>query len=416
MPDHAEAVRQCLAQLTDPETGCLRERGRGVGDRLQGGARRQVQRGAAGVDRGAGRDGEDEPPGPGPQSAVHRGDAATEPSSCPTSRWWRRSRPAFTRRFPTAAATTRFRGSGSTDGAGAALGLPRREPPLHRRRGRPSCSDAATCGSSRATWAGRVRSAAIRDGKSVANSFGMSPQSGLPHNNRVGDFDPFALPGIMEQTGKSLDRGARRAGQAERPAGPQRRQRRRARHRARRPRRATPRAQLALDVFATEVRHYLGRVPGRAGRRRRDRVHRRHRREPAPSFAPRSAAISEASASCSTRRPTATPAARPESAREASRTRDLGRADQRGVDRRATGQGIPGGLSHVCRQSNRLAGLDAEGRRDGRPQDAAGRAVLPRRREPRLRSRRPAARSSPSTRSAPARASTSSWSRAPAPG
>src|SRR5262249_52354251 len=35
---------------------------------------------------------------------------------------------------------------------------------------------------------------AIRDGKSVANSLGMSPQSGLPHNNRVGDFDPFALP------------------------------------------------------------------------------------------------------------------------------------------------------------------------------------------------------------------------------
>ncbi|GIS61246.1 MAG: hypothetical protein CM1200mP2_34710 [Planctomycetaceae bacterium] len=26
---------------------------------------------------------------------------------------------------------------------------------------------------------------------------GMSPQSGLPHNNRVGDFDPFALPVLM---------------------------------------------------------------------------------------------------------------------------------------------------------------------------------------------------------------------------
>ena len=33
----------------------------------------------------------------------------------------------------------------------------------------------------------------------------MSPQSGLPHNNRVGDFDVFALPVILRETGKSLD-------------------------------------------------------------------------------------------------------------------------------------------------------------------------------------------------------------------
>ena len=34
---------------------------------------------------------------------------------------------------------------------------------------------------------------AIENGKSVANSFGMTAQSGVPHNNRVGDFDTFAL-------------------------------------------------------------------------------------------------------------------------------------------------------------------------------------------------------------------------------
>ena len=45
---------------------------------------------------------------------------------------------------------------------------------------------------------------AIRNGESVANSLGMSPQSGLLHNNRVGDFDPFALPVLMRETGKSL--------------------------------------------------------------------------------------------------------------------------------------------------------------------------------------------------------------------
>ncbi|MBN1591465.1 MAG: acetate/propionate family kinase [Pirellulales bacterium] len=98
---------------------------------------------------------------------------------------------------------------------------------------------------------------AIRDGQSVANSFGMSPQSGLPHNNRVGLFDPFALPGIMRHTGKSLDElldilasqggllglsgtsgDLRDVEQA--AAG------------------GDARAQLAVDVLVTEVRHYLG--------------------------------------------------------------------------------------------------------------------------------------------------------------
>ena len=46
---------------------------------------------------------------------------------------------------------------------------------------------------------------AMRGSKSLATSMGMSPQSGLPHNNRVGDFDPFALPVLMRATGKSVE-------------------------------------------------------------------------------------------------------------------------------------------------------------------------------------------------------------------
>ena len=46
---------------------------------------------------------------------------------------------------------------------------------------------------------------AIRNGKSVATSMGMSPQSGLPQNNRVGDFDIFALPALLEETDLTLD-------------------------------------------------------------------------------------------------------------------------------------------------------------------------------------------------------------------
>ena len=42
---------------------------------------------------------------------------------------------------------------------------------------------------------------AILDGQSIATTMGMTPQSGLFHNNRVGDFDPFCIPDIMEKTG-----------------------------------------------------------------------------------------------------------------------------------------------------------------------------------------------------------------------
>lgn len=46
---------------------------------------------------------------------------------------------------------------------------------------------------------------AIDHGRSVLTTMGMTPQTGLPQNNRVGDFDPFSLPLIIERTGKTLD-------------------------------------------------------------------------------------------------------------------------------------------------------------------------------------------------------------------
>lgn len=45
----------------------------------------------------------------------------------------------------------------------------------------------------------------IRNGVAVGNSLGMSPQSGLPHNNRVGDLDAMAVPFMMRAHGLSLD-------------------------------------------------------------------------------------------------------------------------------------------------------------------------------------------------------------------
>lgn len=46
---------------------------------------------------------------------------------------------------------------------------------------------------------------AIRNGHSAATSMGMSPQGGLPNNNRVGDFDAYAIPLIMQATDMTLE-------------------------------------------------------------------------------------------------------------------------------------------------------------------------------------------------------------------
>jgi acetate kinase len=98
---------------------------------------------------------------------------------------------------------------------------------------------------------------AIRGQQSVATTMGMSPQTGLPHNNRVGDFDPFAIPLIMQAEGLSLhavlDTLAEKSGllglsgisgdvrDLEEAAA-----------------QGKARARLALDVFIAEIRRHLG--------------------------------------------------------------------------------------------------------------------------------------------------------------
>ena len=97
---------------------------------------------------------------------------------------------------------------------------------------------------------------AIENGKSVANSFGMTAQSGVPHCNRVGDFDAFAIQkllkhglsieevfrkmckegGMLGMSGVSPDmrdiEGAAAHGDA--------------------------RAKLAIEAFVESIRHYIG--------------------------------------------------------------------------------------------------------------------------------------------------------------
>ena len=71
--------------------------------------------------------------------------------------------------------------------------------------GRRSCSSKPDAKIISCHLGGSSSLCAIAEGKSVATSLGMSPQSGLPHNNRVGDFDVFALPVLMRATGKTLE-------------------------------------------------------------------------------------------------------------------------------------------------------------------------------------------------------------------
>ena len=97
---------------------------------------------------------------------------------------------------------------------------------------------------------------AIKDGKSVATTMGLTPQTGLPQNNRVGDFDIFALlkllkigysaeevltklgkqSGLLGVSGVSNDMRDIEKAAAE----------------------GNAKAKLAIDVYADSVRHYLG--------------------------------------------------------------------------------------------------------------------------------------------------------------
>jgi len=111
----------------------------------------------------------------------------------------------------------------------------------------------------------------------MATSMGMSPQSGLPQNNRVGDFDVFALPLLMRETGKTLPQLLDELANQLRPGRFE--AARAATCATSKPRRrlVSERAQLAIDVYVEAVRHLSSERIWRIERRGRHRVHRRHR-------------------------------------------------------------------------------------------------------------------------------------------
>jgi acetate kinase len=97
----------------------------------------------------------------------------------------------------------------------------------------------------------------ILNGAAIGNSLGMSPQSGVPHNNRVGDLDSAAIPYAVRALGLSLEEAERQLTcdsglkglsglsndirDIETAASE-----------------GDGKSALALDVFVTGVRHWIG--------------------------------------------------------------------------------------------------------------------------------------------------------------
>lgn len=255
VPDHAEAVRQCLAQLTDSQTGCLRDASEvsAIGFKAVFGGRVDgVQRVTAEV-----------------LDAMEEVAWIAPAHNPPYLRAMRLLHEKFPHIPLVAAFETDFHRTIPPRNRYYAVPLDWAEKGLIRPWGYHGASHRYIATRVAQLFqrndvrvischlGGSSSVCAIRNGQSVANSFGMSPQSGLPHNNRVGAFDPFALPVLMKLTGKSLEEVltmlATRGGLlglsglsgdvrdlTEAAA------------------RGHAQAELALDVFASSVRHYVG--------------------------------------------------------------------------------------------------------------------------------------------------------------
>lgn len=255
VPDHAEAVRRCLAQLTDSQHGCLKSAGEvaAIGFKaVHGGRFSGVQRVNADV-----------------LSAMDEMSQAAPAHNPPYIAAMRLLNEKLPEIPLVAAFETGFHAT--IPDRNRHYAIPREwAEKFHVRRWGFHGASHRYIATRMAELLGRGdlriischlggsnSLCAIRGGQSQANTLGMSPQTGLPHNNRVGDFDPFALPAILRGTGKTLDEVlddlAERGGllgmsglsgdvrDLEEAAAA-----------------GNAQARLALDVFISSIRHYLG--------------------------------------------------------------------------------------------------------------------------------------------------------------
>ncbi len=100
--------------------------------------------------------------------------------------------------------------------------------------------------------------AAVKNGVAINSSWGMTPQSGLPQNNRVGDFDVFALIHLLRNCNMTLDevesalsKDSGLKGMSGLSSGD-------IRDLLKAVEENNQNAQIALDVFVAQIRKYIG--------------------------------------------------------------------------------------------------------------------------------------------------------------
>lgn len=97
----------------------------------------------------------------------------------------------------------------------------------------------------------------IRDGVAIGNSLGMSPQSGLPHNNRVGDLDAEAIPYAVKTFGITIEEAQRQLTKESGLKGLSGLSND-IRDIATAAEQGNAKARLALEVFVASARHWIG--------------------------------------------------------------------------------------------------------------------------------------------------------------
>jgi acetate kinase len=254
-PDHAAAVRLCLRQLADPRLGCLKDPGelaaigfKAVHAEGMSGVRRVDERVLAAMERYNDVAPAHNPPYVRAMRLLTR-ELPQIPLVAAFETGFHKDIPAAQRLYavPWEWSTEYGIQRWGFHGASHRYIAQRTAELLHNPQARIiSCH-----------LGGSSSLCAVAAGKSVANSLGMSPQTGLPHNNRVGDFDVFALPALLRATGKTLeqllDDLANRSGLQGLSGG-----KNDLRDIEEAAATGDRRAQQAIDVFVAAVRHYLG--------------------------------------------------------------------------------------------------------------------------------------------------------------
>ncbi len=202
VPDHAEAVRQCFSQLTDPESGCIKDASEvsAIGFKAVHGGR------LSGVERVT----------PEVLEAMEEVSDLAPAHNPPYIKAMRSLGEQFPEIPMVAAFETGFHQTIPDRNRYYAVPQEWADDHMVKRWGFHGASHryiatrtAELLGRDdlriiSCHLGGSSSLCAIRGGRSMATSMGASAQTGLPQNNRAGDVDAFALAKVMKETGMSL--------------------------------------------------------------------------------------------------------------------------------------------------------------------------------------------------------------------